>query len=269
MQEDIDIVSTTTNANLELFHVQSNTSFKLPVNQKVIRIGKPNELIVPDVNISHLPERDIISRQHAEIHVEDGNYYLVDVGSANGTYLNNVLLEPKKRYLLKSSDTLLETIHERISLGKDDKITFIFQSQHSHPGTLAKSHPTRFQSEVVKKSPTQVDKTSKIIGLALIVASIVVIAANTQIGIFIRIPGVLLCIAGAVLFFQNRFNRIWGWILIASGVAIILFTGNVFASVNFLAIIISAALFVAGYQLMMTGKVLNYSLLSLKGLLKK
>ena len=254
MQEDIDIVSTTTNADLELFHVQSSTSFKLPANQLVIRIGKPNDLIVPDVNISHLPERDIISRQHAEIHLEDGNYYLVDVGSANGTHLNHELLEPKKRYLLKLSD--------RISLGKDDKITFIFQSQHSHSKTLVTSHPTRFQSEVAKKSPTQVDKTSKIVGLALMVAAIVVVAANTQVGIFIRIPGVLLCVAGAVFLFQRRFNRTWGWILIALGIAVILFTGNVFASVNFLAILVSAALFVVGYQLMMTGKVLNYSLRS-------
>jgi pSer/pThr/pTyr-binding forkhead associated (FHA) protein len=269
MQEDIDTVSTTTNANLELFHVQSSTSFKLPENQKVIRIGKPNDLIVPDVNISHLPERDIISRQHAEIHVEKGNYYLVDVGSANGTYLNHELLEPKKRYLLKLSDTPLESLRERISLGKDDKISFIFQSQHSHSKTLVTSHPTRFQSEVVKKSPTQVDKTSKIVGLALMVASIVIVAANTQVGIFIRIPGILLCVAGAVFLFQRRFNRTWGWILIALGIAVILFTGNVFASVNFLAILVSAALFVAGYQLMMTGKVLKYSLRSLQGLIKK
>lgn len=261
MQEDIDIVSTTANANLELFHVQSSTSFKLPENQSIIRIGKPNDLIVPDVNISHLPERDIISRQHGEIHLEDGNYYLVDVGSANGTYLNQELLEPKKRYLLKLSD--------RISLGKDDKITFIFQSQHSHSKTLVTSHPTRFQSEVAKKSPTQVDKTSKIVGLALMVAAIVVVAANTQVGIFIRIPGVLLCVAGAVFLFQRRFNRTWGWVLIALGIAVILFTGNVFASVNFLAILVSAALFVAGYQLMMTGKVLKYSLRSLQRLLKK
>ncbi len=264
MQEDINIdidIVSTTNLDLELFHVQSSTSFKLPENQLVIRIGKPNDLIVPDVNISHFPERDIISRQHAEIHVEDGNYYLVDVGSANGTHLNHELLEPKKRYLLKLND--------RISLGKDDKVTFIFQSQHSQSKTLATSHPTRFQSEVAKKSSTQVDKTSKIIGLALIVASIIIVAANTQVGIFIRIPGVLLCVAGAVFFFQRRFNRNWGWVLIALGVGVILFTGNVFASVNFLAILVSAILFVAGYQLMMTGKILKYSLLSLQGLLKK
>ena len=131
------------------------------------------------------------------------------------------------------------------------------------------SHPTRFQPEVARKSQTQVDKTSKIIGLALMVTSIVIVAANTQVGVFIRIPGVLLCIVGAVFLFQRRFNRNWGWVLIALGIAVILFTGNIFASVNFLAILASAALFVAGYQLMMTGKVLNYNLRSLKGLLKK
>lgn len=262
MTENIKIVNTT-NLNIELFHIQTNISFELPLNQNLIRIGKPNDLIIPDIDITPLPSQDVVSRQHAEIRIENNNYYLVDIGSVNGTFLNDVKLEPKKPYPLKLGD--------KISLGKEDKVSFIFQyKQNSQQPNLVKSSPTVFQPEVAKQEQTaKVDKTSKLVGLALMVTSIIIIAANTQVGIFIRIPGVLLCIAGAVFLFQRRFDRNWGWVLIALGAAVIMFTGNVFASVNLLAIFASALLFVAGYQLTTTGKVFNYSLRSLPKLLKK
>jgi FHA domain len=261
MQEDVENVNNIDLA-LELLHVQSNTSFDLPTNQEVIRIGKPNDLIVPDINVSDLAETDIVSRQHAEIHVDSNHYYLVDLGSVNGTYLNDVELEPKKRYLLKLGD--------RISLGKQNKVTLIFQHPQNAPQTkIARPNQMVFQTQVTNKVPASaVDKTTKIVGLALMIASIVIVAGNTQVGIFVRIPGVLLCVAGAVFLFQRRFNRSWGWVLIASGTALILFTGNVFASINLLAIIASAGLFAAGYKLMTTGKVFNYSLQDLRSLPK-
>ncbi|GJD21695.1 FHA domain-containing protein [Rivularia sp. IAM M-261] len=254
MQEDIDIVSNT--KLLELVHLQTNTSFELPL-QDVIRIGKPNDLIIPEVNVSGLPDTDIVSRQHAEIHRSEDSYYIVDNGSVNGTYLNDELLEPLRRYLLKLGDT--------ISLGKENKVTFILQHKLQAPSsTYLPASRTVFQPEAKKlvqnNHATQVDKTSKFIGLALMVASVIVFAANTQVGFFVRIPGVLLCISGAVFLLQRRFNRNFGWILIALGIGIIMFTGNLFASVNLLAILCAAALFVVGYLLMTTGKVFGYGI---------
>jgi pSer/pThr/pTyr-binding forkhead associated (FHA) protein len=255
MQEDVDIVNST--KLLELIHLQSNTSFELP-DQDVIRIGKPNDLIVPEVNLSGLPDTDIVSRQHAEIHRSGDSYYLVDNGSVNGTYLNDELLKPKQRYLLRNGD--------KISLGKENKVAFVLQHKLQVP---ASSHlpasQTVFQPEAQKlaqrhNQKTQVDRTSKFIGLGLMVASVVVFAANTQVGFFVRIPGVLLCIAGAVFLLQRRFNRNLGWILIGLGIATIIFTGNFFASVNLLAILCAVALFVAGYLLMTTGKVFGYGI---------
>ncbi|BAZ13816.1 FHA domain-containing protein [Calothrix sp. NIES-4071] len=255
MQEDVDIVSTT---KVLLIHLQTNTSFELP-DQDVIRIGKPNDLIVPEVNVSGLPDTDIVSRQHAEIHRSENDYYLVDNGSVNGTYLNDQLLEPKQRYLLKLGDN--------ISLGKENKVSFVLQYKLQAPSNYQGASQTVFQPEAKKlveqQKITHVDKTSKVVGLALMVASIIVIGANTQVGFFVRIPGVLLCITGAVFLLQRRFNRNLGWILIALGLAIIMFTGNFFASVNLLAILCAAALFIAGYLLMTTGKVYGYGVDSL------
>jgi pSer/pThr/pTyr-binding forkhead associated (FHA) protein len=142
MQEDIETVNNI-DLTLELLHVQSNASFALPANQELIRIGKPNELIVPDINLADLAGTDIVSRQHAEIQADGNNYYLIDLGSVNGTYLNDVVLEPKKRYLLNLSD--------RISLGRENKVTLIFQHQQSSPQTeMLKTSQTVFQPQVAK-----------------------------------------------------------------------------------------------------------------------
>ena len=53
--------------SLELFHVQSRASWELPPHLHVIRIGKPNEEGLPDIDASHLSDADIVSRTHAEI----------------------------------------------------------------------------------------------------------------------------------------------------------------------------------------------------------
>ena len=102
-----------------LLHVQSNTLLELPVNLSVIHLGKPNDRIPPDIDVSGFPNSEIVSRIHADIRVEGDIYYIEDVGSSNGTYINNTPLPPGNRHRLRSGD--------RIALGKGDKVTFLFQ----------------------------------------------------------------------------------------------------------------------------------------------
>jgi hypothetical protein len=257
---ELEIVSTTS-LNLELFHVQTNTSFQLPPNNTVIRIGKPNDDNNPDIDVSHLPDADIVSRSHVEISIQENNYYLQDNGSSNGTFINGLKLEPRTYYKLNLGD--------QIDLGQQNKVTFIFQQQQvTYRNSTGISQVTKLQPQIAENHQPSVDRASRITGLALIVVAFIIIAANTQIGIFIGIPSVLLCIAGVVVLCQRRFNRNLGWILIASGIAIILFTGRLFASVNFLAVLVCAALLFAGYQLFTTGKVWKYSLRSLPRMLR-
>ncbi|MDO8494173.1 MAG: FHA domain-containing protein, partial [Deltaproteobacteria bacterium] len=47
-----------------------------------------------------------ISREHAKIVQEEGQFYLIDLGSSNGTILNGVLIQPKERTLLKNNDRI-------------------------------------------------------------------------------------------------------------------------------------------------------------------
>ncbi|KAF3885993.1 MULTISPECIES: FHA domain-containing protein [Nostocales] len=256
--------SQTTALGFELFHVQTDTPFELPPNLAVIRVGKQNEQIAPDINVTFLPDADIVSRLHLEIQVEENTYYITDIGSSNGTFLNGVKLEPRKRYLLQVGD--------KINLGQEEKVTFIFQYKQNLivPSNAPISKPTVLQPEIVHNSQLpQVDRNSKLAGAGLMLIGILLFAANTQIGIFIRIPSVLLLVVGAALVLWRRDYRTIGWVLIGLGVAVMIFTGNLFASFNLLAILFASALFAAGYQLFKTGKVLNYSLQSVRELVKR
>lgn len=102
-----------------LIHVQTNRVIELPENFPVIHIGKPNDRIPPDVDVSEFPNSQIVSRMHAVIRVEGYEYYIQDRGSSNGTYINKYPLLPENWYKLRPGD--------RIGFGKGDVVTFLFQ----------------------------------------------------------------------------------------------------------------------------------------------
>jgi ribosomal protein L40E len=103
----------------QLVHLQTNTILEIPPHLQVIHVGKPNETIAPDIDVSSFPCAEVVSRIHANIQVEDNNYYIEDAGSANGTYINHNVLAKGNRHLLRTGD--------RIGLGKGDLVTLIFQ----------------------------------------------------------------------------------------------------------------------------------------------
>ena len=92
---------------------------ELPTGLEVLHMGKPNDRIPPDLDVSGFPESEIVSRVHANIRIEGDVYYIEDVGSSNGTYINNLPLAAGNRHRLRPGD--------RIALGKGDKVSFIFQ----------------------------------------------------------------------------------------------------------------------------------------------
>ena len=211
-----------------------------------------------------LPDTEIVSRCHAEITVRDNTYYIQDLGSSNGTYIHQTKLEPNTLYQLQ--------LRDKIELGQGNKVTFIFrrkQLQQSHNLAIANSTTIQPQTSEASQTKNSTTRTSRLIGLVLIVTGVIAIAANTRIGVFVRIPGVLLCLAGVFTLTQRHFNRNIGWILIGLGIAVILFTGNFFASFNLLAISAASALLFAGYQIFTTGKILGYGWQEMKRLLQK
>lgn len=115
-------ISSTTqlqNQSGRLLHLQTNVVIELPQGLPVVHIGKPNDRIPPDIDVSGFPNSEIVSRIHADIRADSDAYYIEDVGSSNGTYVNNVPLQLGNRHRLRPGD--------RIALGKGDKVSFLFQ----------------------------------------------------------------------------------------------------------------------------------------------
>jgi ribosomal protein L40E len=104
----------------QLLHLQTNTILEIPPHLQVLHLGKPNDRVPPDIDVSGFPCAEVVSRIHANIRLEGENYYIEDIGSANGTYINHNVLAKGNRHLLRAGD--------RIGLGKGDLVTLIFQS---------------------------------------------------------------------------------------------------------------------------------------------
>ncbi|WP_036482107.1 FHA domain-containing protein [Myxosarcina sp. GI1] len=117
--ESFDSATQLQSSNISLLHVQTNTPLLVPPNLDLIHIGKPNNKIPPDIDVSGFAHSEVVSRIHADLRVEGDIYFIEDVGSSNGTYVNHTSLIPGNRHRLRAGD--------RISLGKEDLVSFIFQ----------------------------------------------------------------------------------------------------------------------------------------------
>lgn len=103
---------------ISLLHSQTRQSIELPRNLLAIQIGKGNNRIPLDVDLSSFPNSDLVSRHQAEIRREGNTYFIEDMKSANGTYLNQKRLALGHRYRLNAGD--------KISFGKGDLVSFVF-----------------------------------------------------------------------------------------------------------------------------------------------
>ncbi len=103
-----------------LRQVQTSTVIEIPRQLSVVRIGKPNDQTPPDIDVSGFPDSEVVSRVHANLRIEGDIYYIEDVGSSNGTYINGLPLAAGNRHRLRPGD--------RIALGKGDKVSFIFET---------------------------------------------------------------------------------------------------------------------------------------------
>ena len=102
-----------------LVHLQSNTTIEIPSSSNIVHIGKPNAQIPPDIDVAGFSNSEVVSRVHADLRIEGDAYYIEDVGSSNGTYINHSPLPEGNRHRLRTGD--------RIALGKGNLVTFVFQ----------------------------------------------------------------------------------------------------------------------------------------------
>ncbi|PAX56527.1 MFS transporter [Brunnivagina elsteri] len=103
----------------QLLHIQTRRIIELPEHFEIINIGKSSTNIPLEVNLANLPDTEVVSRIHAQIRFDGEEYYIQDMGSANGTYINQYPLVPGIWYKLKSG--------LGFSLGRRSKVSFIFE----------------------------------------------------------------------------------------------------------------------------------------------
>lgn len=87
---------------------------------KVTLLGRQDGATLP---INH----GSISRRHAEISFVNGEYVLRDLGSTNGTFVNDTRLEPNSVHILKNND--------KLRFGNTPDIAFNFQVRQADPGS--------------------------------------------------------------------------------------------------------------------------------------
>jgi HPt (histidine-containing phosphotransfer) domain-containing protein len=103
---------------VRLFHRPSITFIDLPAMLKQVVLGKGRGTFHPDIDLQNFPQAEFISRSHAQISLNQQQYYLEDLGSKNGTEINGVALPKGRAQVLAFGD--------QVRLGGSDAFTFIF-----------------------------------------------------------------------------------------------------------------------------------------------
>ena len=97
----------------ELHLVSCIGNWKLVVNKEEFTIGKS-----PDKVDGVIPGNSAISRVHCKIaHSWNGKYYIVDMNSSNGTYLNGLRV-PSDQYLELNEGDIIRIANEEFIVGR-------------------------------------------------------------------------------------------------------------------------------------------------------
>lgn len=87
---------------------------EFPINQPTIQIGRvdmsANPPITPDIDLSGYDPQGYVSRRHAQITMQGGQYTITDTKSTNKTWVGGVVLAPNTPYPL-SNNTQVRMAH--------------------------------------------------------------------------------------------------------------------------------------------------------------
>jgi hypothetical protein len=83
-------------------------AWEMPVARSPMLLGRASqaENYWPDFDMTFYDEGDYVSRRHARITKGQAGYFVSDLGSSNGTTLNDQALIPQRAYLLRNGDRI-------------------------------------------------------------------------------------------------------------------------------------------------------------------
>lgn len=99
LTEDTTVLTESSNVS-SAFLINLQNGARISVSQMPFVIGKSEK------KADYVLDNPAVSRAHARIIERQGNYYVIDLGSTNGTYIKDKRLESDKEYLLADNDTL-------------------------------------------------------------------------------------------------------------------------------------------------------------------
>ncbi len=91
-----------------LFYIANETKPIVITNEDIIRIGRGDAEANPvalDLTPFYGAELGV-SRYHAEIIFQDATYFIKDMGSTNGTWVNNQKIAPYRQTVLQDGDQI-------------------------------------------------------------------------------------------------------------------------------------------------------------------
>ena len=142
------------------------------------------ELVIPvhdDIRIGRSPDSDVvlasqnISRQHALISIQNGNLFIKDLGSSNGTSVNDKALEPQKSKHINHNDVIAfadlvfkvidntqETTTTQELTVNTDKTNEVIKNEEVKSEAIkdeAEPTPTTLEPELSTQEPISIKKT--------------------------------------------------------------------------------------------------------------
>jgi predicted Ser/Thr protein kinase len=80
--------------------------WEYPLHRSVVLVGRRGGALPVDLDVGYYDPEGYVSRNHARFMAFQGHYHVMDVGSANGTYVNGQRLVARRPRLLASGDRI-------------------------------------------------------------------------------------------------------------------------------------------------------------------